>query len=234
MLSGLTTNTTEQDTSGTHAIAQLLGALGALIIPALVLGTIIFKAFVADQVYTARKKLALLEPNQVSLDAEEKKLHRWLAIRLYSSTKLQLVDVRFEAYARVVGRSPSGSPTVTNVRLKLYKADWPVALTHVPYTVYSPLRETDIEERHGGLALRRIRALDGSNQRLTEGCDIVLIVSGRVPELGTDFIESHWFRADQDLGTGAFGEVAVTYPPDRKTWKESRKWDGWDRFDEPA
>jgi hypothetical protein len=232
MLAGLTTTTTQQDEHGWHAGLQFAGALGGLLIPALVLGTVVFKAFVKDRVFTTRAKIALLQRDD-AVNLPRDGVARWLAFRIYSSTKLQLVNLSFEAYARVKGESPKASPTVTNARLKLYKDRWPVALTHVPYTLYSPLRSEDVREEAGSTRLVSIEA-DGQTFPLDEGCDIVVVVAGSMPELGADFVESHWFRADQDLSVKPFGEITVDYPDDRKTWRSSRRWDNWHQFDEPA
>jgi hypothetical protein len=231
LLSGLATTTTQSDETGVHAGAQLVAALGGLIIPALVLGTVVFKGFVKDRVFVTRAKLALLPPQAVTFQADD--VYRWLAFRVYSSTRLQLVNLKFEAFARVVGESPTGTSTVTNVKLKLYKEHWPVALTHVPYTLYSPLRREDIDGEGEDALLVRVADENGNEHELDEGCDILLIVTGNVPELGTDLIESHWFRADTDISDAGFGEIAVDYPDDRKTWKASRKWKDWSQFDEP-
>jgi hypothetical protein len=178
-----------------------------------------------------RAKLALLQPADVNIQSPD--VYRWLAFRVYSSTRLQLVNLRFEAFARVKGSSPTGTSTVTNVKLKLAKEHWPVALTHVPYTLYTPLRANQIEGQGENVRLVRIADENGDERELSEGCDILLIVTGNVPELGTDLIESHWFHADKDLSDAGFGEIDVSYPPDRKTWKASRKWQDWSQFDEP-
>jgi hypothetical protein len=231
LLSGLATTTTQAEETGVHAAAQLAGALGGLIIPALVLGTVVFKGFVKDRVFVTRAKLALLPPEAVTIQAPD--VYRWLAFRVYSSTRLQLVNLKFEAFARVEGESPTGTSTVTNVKLKLYKEHWPVALTHVPYTLYTPLQRHHIEgEGHDALVVR-VPDENGNDHELDEGCDILLIVTGNVPELGTDMIESHWFRTDTDVSDAPFGEIAVNYPDNRKTWKGSRKWKDWSQFDEP-
>lgn len=79
----------------------------------------------------------------------------------------------------------------------------------------------------------RVRDRDGNPYEVEDGCDLLLLVSGQVPQLGTDFVESHWFDSNTALSSEPFAEVTVEYPPHRKTWKGSRKWRGWDKFDEP-
>jgi hypothetical protein len=233
LLSGVATATTQADEHGPHAIVQLIGAIGGLVVPALALGIVVFKAFVKDRVFVPRRKLALLDPSEVDLDLPKQgddDSTKWLAFRLYSSTRLQLVDLRFEAYARVVGQSPTRASVVTNAKLTLLKDHWPIGLSHVPYTLYCPLRESDLDDE--GRRLTRVFA-QGRDYKLADGCDILMIVTGRVPELGTEVVESHWFSADTDLSDG-FGEIKnVSYPPDKRTWKVSKRWDNWLKFDDP-
>jgi hypothetical protein len=229
LLSGLATGKTQHDEATVpRAVAQVAGALGALIIPALVLGTVVFKGFVKDRVFVTRSHLALLVPGEVNLPSEG--VEYWLAFRIYSRTRLQLVNLRFEAYARVPGRNPTKEKIVTNVQLRLEKAHWPVALTHIPYTLYTPLKAGDIEWAGNTPRLARVKDLGGTEHDLTKGCDILLTVTGSIPELGTDLIESHWFRG-VELTVGRFGEISPDYPPDLKTWKVSGSWPGWTNFD---
>lgn len=234
LLSGLATVTTQEDEQGWHAAFQAVGAVGGLVVPALVLGTVVFKAFVKDRVFVTRGKLALMGPDDVRITPDKPPDH-WLAIRIYSRTKLQLVNLSFAAYARVEGTSlTTGARIVTNIRLKLYKDHWPVALTHVPYTLYSPLWNSNLQWTGSEVRLVSIRDESGEKEHeLKKGCDILLTVTGSIPELGTDLVESHWFGADKDLSPNPFGEIdAVDYPPDRRTWKRSRKWKNWKDFDE--
>lgn len=234
LLAGLATSSTQQDESGLRAVVQLVGAIGGVMLPALALGIVVFKAFVKDRVFVTRSELALLDPAMVECFAgRPDDVAKWLAFRLYSSTKLTLVDVAFTAYVRVKGTSRIGTPIVTNARLTLVKDHWPIALPHVPYTLYASLRAQDLEQTADGVRLRTVLDEEEREFEVAEGCDILLIVTGRVPELGTELVESHWFRADEDLGAGPFGEISVYYPKDRRTWKVSRHWHGWDKFDAP-
>lgn|GEM_PF-3010187 len=232
ILVGFPTQTTEASEHGPRAVVQALAAVLGLIVPALALGTVVFKSLVSERVYATRRKLSVVPRENVWLNPPDKATTHWLAFRLYSLTRLQLVGVEFEAYARVRGTSAAGSPTVTNVQLPLGKANWPVSLTHVPYTVYAPLRAGDIEWRSpGGPRLLRVRDLTGYVHKVDDGCDLLLLVRGHVPQLGTDFVESHWFDSNTALTSKPFAEVRVDYPPHRKTWKGSSKWPGWDKFD---
>jgi len=76
--------------------------------------------------------------------------------------------------------------------------------------------------------LQKVRADGGPEYKLEEGCDLLLIATGKRPELGSDFVESHWFRADE-LSVGRFGEIAVV-STDRKTWRHSENWN-WQDFE---
>ena len=97
LLSGFATSTSQDDLEGVRAAAQLAGALGGLVFPALVLGTVVFKAFVQNQIYVKRDKLAVVPAGKI-VGLDEEGVDYWLAFRIYSATKLQLVDVQPRRY----------------------------------------------------------------------------------------------------------------------------------------
>jgi hypothetical protein len=230
VLAGFATEATQENEWDGHALFQLAGAIGGVVMPALALGIVVFKAFVRDKVFVMRSRMALLKKTDIVERFPEAGTDelRFLAIRLYSSTKLQVVNVAFELYARVPSTSPTGAPIITNVRLRLYKDQWPVALPHVPYTLYSPIRAADLDPT--GQKLEQVRAAgDSESQKLAPGCDLLLIATGKHPELGSEFVESHWFQAD-DLSDGRFGEIEVD-SSDRKTWLRSESWRNWENFE---
>ena len=171
-----------------RSVAQLVAALCGLIIPALALGIVVFKAFVGRTVFRTRNRIALmLFDGQLSL-----------VFRLYSSTKVQLMDLDFKVFARVPGTNERGGRILDNVELPVgsAKQHWPLALPHV---------------------------VDVGN--------LLLTAHGRIPELGTEFIETHWYDTKSHILAGDYGEVIVDYPRNLKTWKGSRGWTGWDDFD---
>jgi len=199
-----------------RSVAQLVAALCGLIIPALALGIVVFKAFVGRTVFRTRNRIALmLFDGQLSL-----------VFRLYSSTKVQLMDLDFKVFARVPGTNERGGRILDNVELPVgsAKQHWPLALPHVPYSVPVPLQTGDLDPQTGALVKVLGRAIP-------DGCNLLLTSHGRIPELGTEFIETHWYDTKSHILAGDYGEVIVDYPRNLKTWKGSRGWTGWDDFD---
>jgi hypothetical protein len=103
------------------------------------------------------------------------------------------------------------------------KDHWPIALTHVPYTLYVPLEDDDVYV-HADSASPKLVALQGHG--IGDGCRLLLHISGNIPALNSQFFEAHWYLADGDISSEPFGEVAVDYD------RPSKRWTGWPSFDE--
>ena len=209
-----------------HAILQMVTAVLAVILPGLALGMIVFKAFVGRDIFTVRKHLSLMNAAQVRGAAREQLDEfecgdQCLAIRLYSSTRLNLDDVRFWLTARIRTRNAEGIRSVANHGLKLCKASWPIALRHVPYTLYVPLRDDDVYKHPESETLQLV-GIQG--HALGEQCDLLLQISGSVPELNQQFFEAHWFEAPSAVSNDPYGEIDVDHDQPSLAWK------GWDKF----
>jgi hypothetical protein len=213
-------STSVDDTANSpvRAATETVVVLLALILPALVLGIIVFKAFVAKAVFRLRSRLAL-EKYPSSINGTDYPYR--LAIRLYSATRLEIVKVKFDAYIRIEGISANNSPTVTNHRLLLAKETWPVALTHVPYTLIMPLQDADVSQ-HPDNGLKLIAA---QGKRVGALSKLVLQIAGYLPALNAPFIETHWFTLNADISSEKYGDVDVDYD------KPYKSWTGWGEFE---
>jgi hypothetical protein len=143
-------------------------------------------------------------------------------LRVYSSTRLTLVEVQFALYARIRGRSSTGSPTVTNDKPLLCKEHWPISTPFVPYTLYVPLSAGDSfeERRRRGSAI----ALDPEPPH-GRRMQAAAAISGSVPQMNSQFFEAHWYDAERCLNVQPYGEVAVDYE------KRARRWGNWKAFE---
>lgn len=212
--------------TGTWAQAvYLVSAVARIVLPTLFLGAVVFKLLIASSLYVKRKKLSVHRRPDSG---------RWeLTLRLYSSTPLTIVDVRFEVYLRVPDTRPAGpvvlpgelgAPIVRNKPLKIrqHKIKWPISLTHVPYSVFMELKDDDVVIDDSGqpVRLQSIQGIDISHAK-----HLVLIVHGWTPQLGVDFVETHWYTLPVDVEFGRFKEIHVIY-----NGVPSKKWKGWKEF----
>jgi hypothetical protein len=102
------------------------------------------------------------------------------------------------------------------------KPDWPIGIHHVPYTLSIALDKGDVETAADGSAsLVRFQG-----KQLQTGSELLVLVRGTVPELGTDMIQEQWYRIPDDLRFGKFYHIDVDYQRPSRTWK------GWERFEE--
>jgi len=55
---------------------------------------------------------------------------------------------------------------------------------------------------------------------------MLLFVRGSIPELATDFVETHSYELPNSFQFGKYSEIDVNYD------SHSKKWPGWKRFEE--
>lgn len=185
------------------------------ILPSVFLGAVIFKFFVTPKVFTFRKKCS------VFYDLERKEIV--LVVRAYSSTKLILLDTKFTSVARIPRRREGTNKRyLENCYLKSDSANWVLATTHVPRTLYIPLIDGDVIEKDN---IKRLFRLQGNE--FEHELRLLIVISGKVPELGAEFIEHHWYTLPSDIDWGKFQEIDVSYDPS----SNSKEWKGWDNFE---
>jgi len=192
-------------------ISQIL----KIILPSIFLGAVIFKFFIMPKVFTFRKKCS------VFYDPDRKEM--LLVVRAYSSTKLILLDAKFTPIARIPrSRKGTGKKYVESCYLKSDLDNWAIAITHVPRTLYIPLIDGDVIEQGSAKRLFRLQGNEFEHE-----LRLLIVISGKIPELGTEFIEHHWYTLPTDIDWSKFQEIDVSYEPS----SNSRKWRGWDNFD---
>ena len=200
-------------------MVEAVTATAGLVLPALFLGSIVFKLLLAPDVFVFRKHIALLDNpsdhDKVPADG------RHLAIRVYSSTRLQLLDLRATAVLRIRSEV-SGAGVVAKFRaIDPVNPSWPVGEKHLPHTLRILLKDDDTEVVDGKLKLKSIRG-----NGVQDGDRLVVQISGTTPDLGTTFVESHTFQL---LGCVATEPFAAIHAEDDV---KSKDWRGWTEFDE--
>ncbi len=194
----------------TRQLVQAAGALTGVVLTSIFLGAVVFKLFVSPEVFVVRDRIALVQDSRYG---------ECLAIRLYSGTQLRLIDVkaRCSLHAEVTG---SAERKARYHPLTLAKEEWPLAHTHIPYTIFIPLLDGDIE-RAEEPRLRAIRGLPFSP------LDFVMVtLTATAPELGSEIAETHVFELSDTLSFEA--PHPITPDPARS----SSEWEGWEHFDE--
>ena len=186
----------------------------SLVLPALFFGAIVFKLFIKKGMITFRKIISVFW-----LPERKKNI---LGIRLYNSSKLLLVDITFKVFIRIKYASVDGSPQLQNIQLDILNPVWPIALTHVPFTIQIPLDENDILQKN---KKKQEYLTSVQKNRLGTENRILVIVKGCIPDLGTDFIETYWYSVMDDFKFGKYYDIDV----DNNI--HSKKWNGWINFD---
>ncbi len=78
-----------------------------------------------------------------------------------------------------------------------------MATTHVPYSIYIELHDADLDDE--GL----LRRLQGNE--VGAGCELLIIVAGSMPDLGTSMTEIYRYRIPDDFERTPFVGVDVDY-----------------------
>ncbi|MCC7252462.1 hypothetical protein [Hyphomicrobium sp.] len=205
-----------------------VAGLARLITHSLILGAIVFKMFVPDDVLDFRKRL-LIRPG----------VHGWEAlVRLYNATDTDFFDLT----ATALLRAPTTNGVVPFVRsiqvdIAPERANWPLSLPFVPYTLSIPLQSCDIYYEG---SQPRLRALAGNpvSQVSNDGpgeCYLIVAVRGFAPSLATEFVQTKWYKLsgnDADYEFGDFYDVLVAPgSTPRHAGGNARHWPGWDKFE---
>lgn len=226
----------------------ILAGVIRMLLHAVLLGIVVFKLLVPQKLFVFRKRF-LVRRNAKG---------EWeLLIRLYNATAAELVDLSFEAFVRtptLADARPADSmtptpqqnlkvvPFVSNARIALdAKKDWPISIKHVPYSLPIPLEPGDICGSGSNVILRRIQGHSITPMGMTADkgeAFLVVIARGRVPSLGSEFIDTHWFQLSgkedaRDYELGDFHDIMVqpgSQP--RRAGGRSEDWEGWKEFDE--
>ena len=199
-------------------VVQAATATAGLVIPALFLGSVIFKLLLAPRVFVFRREIALLK-NPVPHDQLPPGGHH-LAIRLYSTTPLRLLELNCKLILRLtttvedagnVGRFRTLVPT---------NPTWPVGETHLPHTIRVKLDNADLVVEDEALKLVSICGYD-----VQDGDQLHVLVTATVPELGSTFAETHQFAIPGSITQTTFKGI------DAVEGVASHCWAGWTEFD---
>lgn len=130
-----------------------------------------------------------------------------------------ITDIQFKAIARIEKyRSNDNIPYIVNKPIKLVKDTWDYCITHVPFTLYIELEHDEFNE-----AEKKIFSIQHIN--LNQNTELLIMLNGRLPELNSDFNQTHWYTIPTDLSWDSFHGIHVDIT------KKSTDWIGWDKFE---
>jgi hypothetical protein len=197
---------------------QLLTAAAGIVLPALFVAALVLKLFISPRLFVMRDKLVVMETE--ANDPRKQLGDHHLALRGYSSTRFELLNVTFTVLIRCERVESNGTKTLVHRELRVANPRYAVARSHVPYTVALPIEDGDWSDEKGG-ELARLQGF-----ALGPQTELILLVEGSIPELSTDFTEAHAFRLPDDLSAVPFAGIVVDES------RRSRRWTGWSAFDE--
>lgn len=217
LLSFPTDQTLSMNVGADRAALQLAAAVTGVVLPALFVGAIVLKLFFSPDLFVMRNKVAVMPTDPD--DPRDLGAHH-VAIRGYSSTHLELLNVTFSVVIRFERVEGNGTTTLVHRELEVCNPRFVIARSHVPYTVAVPIQEGDWDGR-AGTRLARLQGFE-----IGPKTDLIVLIEGRIPELSVDFTEAHDVPLWTSLSTTPFGGISVDsrYP--------SRKWKGWKQFDD--
>lgn len=219
-----------------------------VVLQALLLGTIVFKLLVPQQLYTFRRRLLVRRDKNGCWQA---------VVRLYNSTRLEVVDLTFETFLRTpmmknLDTLPTGNrrneletlaPFVKNTKIEIQepKKEWPISITYIPYSLAIPLNDADVCYYRGKPVLRSLQGATVTPQgidRYRGQSFLTVILRGHIPSLATDLVETHWFQLSGgtqrqiECEFGTFHDVYVvpgSHP--KRAGGKPHSWLGWKEFE---
>ena len=199
------------------SLANLMGSVGGLVLPALFTAAIVLKLFVSPDLLVFRPKVSLT--NWAKESTQGAVATRHLAVRCYSSTQFRLLDIQFAAVLRYETTSDDGAVVLRHQELEITNPRFPIAPHQIPITVMLPLGGEDVIGSKDQLALNGLQGFKIGSRSL-----LVLVATGTIPELGSDFTETYDFVLPDDFSRRSY--VSIDFNG------EANSWTGWEKFDD--
>lgn len=211
--------TTGPDAPAAEEFAGYFLGFAQLLLPALVLGVIVFKLLLARSIFVFRRNIALL-PTPDDHDVLEPGRY-FLAVRYYSASPLDITDLQCRVLTQNMRFNPTSGDVIRIRPLMVANPTFPYCRTHMPHTLQLQLEPDDVTvQADGSLVLNSVQGYDiGEQDRL------IVLIQGRMPELGTDFIETHEYQTRTAVAPEPFGQIE---PNLRQL---ASKWKGWEGFE---
>ena len=161
-------------------IVFVVNAVFGLLLPTILLGSIVFRIFVQQELIIFRKKMSLTY----------RKVHGKYAIgiRAYNSSRLRLVAVNCTiVFRQSYGSSSRGIELENRIREQMSH--------HSSHGFNLYLEKKDIDPQN-----QKLKSLRG--YQITPGSKIRIVISGKIPALGIEIIQTKVYTIPQDIVWG--------------------------------
>ena len=209
---------TEEGGAARHAV-QVVALFAGVVLTAVFLGAVVFRLLILPETFVFRDRIALLSNRECAGMHPDDGHH--LAIRLYNGSPLRLVDLECVAYLHAEEPADGGGHRAEYKKLEIVRnSSWPLAHTHIPFTVRIRLDRGDADPDSPDQVLRAIQRTS-----VSPGDFVMVTVRAHAPELGTDVVDVHVYDVPGDVTTAVPG--SVEHDPSTP----SSQWTGWEGFD---
>lgn len=202
-----------------RGVLQLVTAVAGVVLPALFIAAIVLKLFISPKLFVMREKVVAMATEPDHPRKSQLGSHH-LAVRCYSSTRFELLNVTFSAIIRFEQAEANGTSTLFHRELDVANPGYPIARPHVPFTIAIRIEDDD----WAGPSKDSLAKLQGFP--VGPKAELIVLIEGSIPELGTEFTEAHHTPLEASLSTAAYAGISVDDS------RRSRRWDGWEEFDE--
>jgi hypothetical protein len=192
-------------------IVFICGSILGVVLPALFFGAIVFRLFIHKNMLVFRKNMLIyFSPSRKTLV---------LAIVMYNSSKLRIVNGNIKIYLKRLTTELDGKLNVTNVLVE----DRPISTIsyHRYNSVIIPLDKTDVQLREKS----KYTLISVKGLRIEQNTELRLIISGSIPELGTDMVEDFSYFLPNNLQWGYRENIIDDQPNPSKS-------NSWKRFED--
>lgn len=189
-----------------------IGSAIGVLLPAVVLGTVIFKLFTGQNTFVFREA--------ISVYTRKDKSYR-LTISFYNATNLDIMAVNINAISRrTSGKGGRRLKTLIDNPPKV----WLYSNPQIPYRFHINLEPGDVVvngEKYELVSIKGIK-MDLVNE-------IVVYVSGNVPDLGIDVHQVHTYRIPENVQYGKYSTLNLV--EDDKPILNPKDFTGWRDFE---
>lgn len=203
-------------------------SIGSVIFPTILLGTIVFKALLP-------RRRRVIFRNTANIYRRESGGH-FIAIHCYLGSRLYYIDWYFKAYIRVYFDDRTERFPLRSYPINLEESHVPLPYTLMPTRILIPIaiegEESQVypgnnltfRRNENGFKLLKIGEVDLSNRENID-FEFIILTSGKMPELGMDFMETKTFH-HSDINFSEEFEIETTF--DMKSRKGSVS--DWKKF----
>jgi hypothetical protein len=218
--------------SNVNSYFSIILSIGSVIFPTIFLGAFVFKFLIPSKpIFIMRKKISIFSPH-------DQPFNNTLGIYSYSSSPLEMINLKFQVYARIFSPRQMSYYQIRNVKLPITTDDLPVPILYVPILVTVPvgiidkqLNNTNLEKtnKESNINYENRLLFRTANNKISlikvgrhnfkyeqgDRCQLLLIISGKIPKLNNDFTEVHTYNLPEDIEYKRHQELLLKFIDNR-------------------